>query len=203
MTEFITRNYGNENFEIIIKTDSKEHYKATQDFARGLIDHAKPAPTIEAKPVVHAHWKRKNNEMKCSNCEFIYYSNRNNFSFCPHCGAQMDKSISCGHEDDNHDEEMPSGINDSPHPSSPFGESTFPQGKAFEEAERRAEVFKRMAFKLGEEKKILLKIVRKVVRCGWCENDETKFNEEPCRSCGILARNFSPDFEKIEREIEE
>lgn len=53
MTEFITRNYGNKNFEIIIKTDSKEHYKATQDFARGLIDHAKPAPTIEAKPVVH------------------------------------------------------------------------------------------------------------------------------------------------------
>lgn len=46
MTEFITRNYGNENFEIIIKTDSKEHYKATEDFARRLIDHAKPATTI-------------------------------------------------------------------------------------------------------------------------------------------------------------
>ena len=42
MTEFITRNYGNESFEVIIKTDSKEHYKATQDFARRLIDHAKP-----------------------------------------------------------------------------------------------------------------------------------------------------------------
>ena len=42
MTEFIARNYGNESFEIIIKTDSKEHYKATQDFARQLIDHAKP-----------------------------------------------------------------------------------------------------------------------------------------------------------------
>ena len=42
MTEFITRNYGNKDFEIIIKTDSKEHYKETQDFARRLIDHAKP-----------------------------------------------------------------------------------------------------------------------------------------------------------------
>lgn len=42
MTEFITRNYGNEAFEVIIKTDSKEHYKATEDFARRLIDHEKP-----------------------------------------------------------------------------------------------------------------------------------------------------------------
>ena len=42
MTEFIARNFGNKEFEIIIKTDSKEHYKATEDFARGLIDHAKP-----------------------------------------------------------------------------------------------------------------------------------------------------------------
>lgn len=41
-TEFITRNYGNKEFEVIIKTDSKEHYKETQDFARKLIDHAKP-----------------------------------------------------------------------------------------------------------------------------------------------------------------
>lgn len=42
MTEFITRNYGNNAFEIIIKTDSKENYKAAEAFARRLIDHAKP-----------------------------------------------------------------------------------------------------------------------------------------------------------------
>jgi hypothetical protein len=42
MTEFISRNYRNDAFEVIIKTDSKEHYKATEDFARRLIDHAKP-----------------------------------------------------------------------------------------------------------------------------------------------------------------
>ena len=42
MTEFITRNHGNKDFEVIIKTDSKEHYKQTEDFARRLIDHAKP-----------------------------------------------------------------------------------------------------------------------------------------------------------------
>ena len=42
MTEFISRKHGNEGYEIIIKTDNHEHYKATEDFARRLIDHAKP-----------------------------------------------------------------------------------------------------------------------------------------------------------------
>lgn len=42
MTEFISRKYGNEGFEIIIKTDNHEHYKAAEEFARRLIDHAKP-----------------------------------------------------------------------------------------------------------------------------------------------------------------
>lgn len=41
MTEFITRNYGKE-FEVIIKTDSKDHYKQAEEFSRKLIDHAKP-----------------------------------------------------------------------------------------------------------------------------------------------------------------
>ena len=42
MTEFITRNYGQREFEVIVKTDNKDHYKAAEDFARKLIDHAKP-----------------------------------------------------------------------------------------------------------------------------------------------------------------
>ena len=42
MTEFITRNHGNSDYEVIIKTTDHEHYKATEDFARRLIDHAKP-----------------------------------------------------------------------------------------------------------------------------------------------------------------
>ena len=47
MTEFISRNYGNEGYEIIIKTDSHEHYRATEHFARRLIDHTKPATNPE------------------------------------------------------------------------------------------------------------------------------------------------------------
>ena len=48
MTEFITRNYGQKEFEVIIKTDSKDHYKATEDFARKLIDHAKPQTNADS-----------------------------------------------------------------------------------------------------------------------------------------------------------
>lgn len=47
MTEFISRNYGNDGYEIIIKTDSYEHYRSTEDFARRLIDHSKPATNAD------------------------------------------------------------------------------------------------------------------------------------------------------------
>ena len=47
MTEFISRSYGNEGYKIIIKTDSHEHYRATEDFARRLIDHSKPTTNAD------------------------------------------------------------------------------------------------------------------------------------------------------------
>ena len=47
MTDFISRKYGKEGYEIIIKTDSHEHYRATEDFARRLIDHSKPATNAD------------------------------------------------------------------------------------------------------------------------------------------------------------
>ena len=50
MTEFISRKYGNESYEIIIKTDSYDHCMATEDFARRLIDHSKPQTNERCKP---------------------------------------------------------------------------------------------------------------------------------------------------------
>ena len=50
-------------------------------------------PTIEAKPVVHAHWKPKSYYYICSNCgEDAFWDLDDDLSYlyCPFCGAQMD-----------------------------------------------------------------------------------------------------------------
>lgn len=64
MTEFISRIYGKEGYEIIIKTDSHEYYRATEDFARRLIDH--------------------------SNCGTRIIDNGHSWNYCPNCWAKMD-----------------------------------------------------------------------------------------------------------------
>ena len=57
------------------------------------------APTIEAKPVVHAHWEEvqysKNSvkwlhRVSCSNC---HNEGHKRYDYCPHCGAQMDEEV--------------------------------------------------------------------------------------------------------------
>ena len=53
-------------------------------------------PTIEAKPIFHAHWESN----QCSNCKGFALSFDNEpyrkvilSNFCPHCGAQMDEVV--------------------------------------------------------------------------------------------------------------
>lgn len=41
MTEYISRSYGGKNFEIIIKTDNADHYKAADAFAHLLVERAR------------------------------------------------------------------------------------------------------------------------------------------------------------------
>ena len=53
-------------------------------------------PTIEAKSVVHAHWKNWGCEgTVCSNCygRVLYECDEQEkkSKYCPHCGAQMDE----------------------------------------------------------------------------------------------------------------
>lgn len=47
MTEFISRKYGEDGYEVIIKTDDKEQFERTEAFAREMIDHAKPQTNEE------------------------------------------------------------------------------------------------------------------------------------------------------------
>ena len=59
-----------------------------------LSEMLKSAPTIEAKPVVHAHW---NDDGRCTNCGnfplYDYFGRIKLSEICPHCGAQMDEVV--------------------------------------------------------------------------------------------------------------
>lgn len=55
------------------------------------------APTIEAEPIIHAHWvESEEGYFSCSNCHNdamieLYENSQKLTPFCPNCGAQMDK----------------------------------------------------------------------------------------------------------------
>ena len=64
--------------------------KATQRGIKRCIGEIEQMPTVDAVEVEHGRSIRKGNEMKCSKCKFIYYSNHDDFNYCPNCGAKMD-----------------------------------------------------------------------------------------------------------------
>lgn len=75
-------------------------------FADGVLytlDKIDEMPTIEAKPVIHAHWDEvSGGRTICTNCGnyplYDYFGRLKLSDICPHCGAQMDKK-----ENDNED----------------------------------------------------------------------------------------------------
>lgn len=58
--------------------------------AEKLIEEAK---AMEEK---YGKWIKKGNEKKCSACDFIYYSNNDEWRYCPNCGARMAGGVSDG-----------------------------------------------------------------------------------------------------------
>lgn len=76
-----------------IKAEALEHGFAPESVCGDiLLNFLDNAPTIEAKPVVHAHWEEiANGFMVCSHCKESVEENRK-YSYCPICGAQMDSS---------------------------------------------------------------------------------------------------------------
>ena len=49
---------------------------------------------IKEAEAKHGKWEKRDNEKKCSLCEFTYYSNNDYFNFCPNCGARMHRKRS-------------------------------------------------------------------------------------------------------------
>ena len=82
-----------------IKAEALEHGFAPESVCGDiLLNFLDNAPTIEAKPIVHAYWVDVNPNlhigMKCSLCGArIKYSEffNGNHRYCHKCGAQMDE----------------------------------------------------------------------------------------------------------------
>ena len=87
-----------------IKAEALEHGFAPESVCGDiLLNFLDNAPTIEAKPVVHAHWvtdfdfdPEEEQEIYfyfCSKCKNELFGNKEDFKYCPYCGAQMDELV--------------------------------------------------------------------------------------------------------------
>ena len=93
MTGYISYKYSKEGYEIIIKTDNHEHYKATVDFAKRLIDHSKPATNANRIRSMSdeelAEFLTHINPTNCQDCAFSHgwrcQPNRDDYSDFEKC----------------------------------------------------------------------------------------------------------------------
>lgn len=80
MADYIDRN------ELVGNLDRFAHEHLTP-LLRSLIE---KQPTADVMEVKHGKWIKRGNEKKCSVCDFIYYSNNDDWNGCPNCLSKMD-----------------------------------------------------------------------------------------------------------------
>ena len=58
-------------------------------------DTLKGIPHVET-PVIHAHWIKTYNHIKCSNCGVVFFNQPSDKfkNYCSNCGAKMDEEVS-------------------------------------------------------------------------------------------------------------
>ena len=59
---------------------------ATEILVLGVLNNL---PTADVAEVKHGRWIRSGNEKRCSVCEFVYYSNNDDWNGCPNCLSKM------------------------------------------------------------------------------------------------------------------
>lgn len=92
---------ANEVEKDLISFKSPIEFGEVEEAYNGAIDDCigeiKATPTLDVKPVVHAHWiKGFFADIKCSNCNFPLACAQTmipKLNYCPHCGAKMDEEI--------------------------------------------------------------------------------------------------------------
>ena len=61
-------------------------FEQFQDTLRQAADRIEELESLRPK----GRWRKRVNEKCCSVCRFIYYSNNDDFNYCPNCGAKME-----------------------------------------------------------------------------------------------------------------
>ena len=76
----------------VIEEQKKSHHV---DEVIGLMEartEVNNAPTLDVKPVVHAHWDEDDYGFySCSNCGYEWDEAEYKTKYCPECGAKMDE----------------------------------------------------------------------------------------------------------------
>ena len=95
-----------EAFEKSVRTDFWEHYTDCHDTDQTdllelIMDNLAEQPTIEAKPIVHAHWEYHGGDDDMELYGFCSHCGKGRLTeddilrlkplLCPYCGAQMDE----------------------------------------------------------------------------------------------------------------
>ena len=99
---------SNEQIEQQAIEEMAKVIKETERIAKDTVG-ALPSPTMQAKrlywkgyrkidePISCDHekgeWEKRGNKKTCSLCGFIYFSNNDNFKFCPNCGTRMTRIV--------------------------------------------------------------------------------------------------------------
>lgn len=66
------------------------------DYAYAAAKLLDAVPTADVTEVRHGKWikykhSKFGNELKCSFCDYSYFTDNTEYNFCPNCGAKMDK----------------------------------------------------------------------------------------------------------------
>lgn len=85
-----------DKFTSWIPTDPQEGGTEAENVAVSAIMEIEQAPTIDAVSEVHGWWELGGNHIHphwrvCSRCQGASPRFANDYNYCPHCGAKMDK----------------------------------------------------------------------------------------------------------------
>lgn len=72
---------------IVTLTAMKKEYDAIS--IDGMISALEEEMAADVVEVRYGSWRKRGNERMCSLCLFVYYSNNDDWNYCPNCGARM------------------------------------------------------------------------------------------------------------------